>query len=216
MKITFAVACLLGLVVADKPLSKLEAQRIADQESGDVTAYGWFSSAQIESDSESSDSESESDEEHAAVGLSAEKVIDKNPIWNAWESVKDGAADGHYERIITPNFSTDTDDLFMRSMITNYAHEQRTPLEELDDGTRVGGEPTGSFWMGYKDMQRAAKEVLSSHAGLSGAALSDYMDTYFDRAWENFDVNGEGAIEVIKTPQFMRFLASDQTMQLGE
>ena len=216
MKITFAVACLLGLVVADKPLSKLEAQRIADQESGDVTAYGWFSSAQIESDSESSDSESESDEEHAAVGLSAEKVIDKNPIWNAWESVKDGAADGHYERIVTPNFSTDTDDLFMRSMITNYAHEQRTSIEELDDGTRIGGEPTGSFWMGYKDMQRAAKEVLSSHAGLSGAALSDYMDTYFDRAWENFDVNGEGAIEVIKTPQFMRFLASDQTMQLGE
>ena len=42
------------------------------------------------------------------------------------------------------------------------------------------------------------------------------MDTYFDRAWDNFDVNGDGEVEVIKTPMFMRFLASDQTMQLGE
>ena len=54
--------------------------------------------------------------------------------------------------------------------------------------------------MGYKDMFRAAKEVLSSHAGLGGGALDSYLDTYFDRAWENFDVNGDGAIEVIKTP----------------
>jgi len=65
-------------------------------------------------------------------------------------------------------------------------------------------------------MFRASKEVLSDHASLSGAALDDYLDTYFDRAWDNFDVNGDGAVEVIKTPQFMRFLASDQTLSLGE
>ena len=218
MKFSFAVACLLGLVAADVPQSELAQLR---SQSGEMIAYkrpAYKSVAQVESESESSDSESSDseDEEHANVGLAAEKVIDKNPIFNAWESVKDGAADGHYERIITPNFSTDTDDLFMRSMISSYAHEQRTPIEELDDGSKIGGEPTGSFWMSYKDMQRAAKEVLKSHAGLSGSALSDYMDTYFDRAWENFDVNGDGAIEVIKTPQFMRFLASDQTLSLGE
>ena len=97
----------------------------------------------------------------------------------------------------------------MRSMISNYAHEQRTAIEELDDGERIGGEPTGSFWMSKTDMFRAANEVLKDHMGLSGPALSDYLDTYFDRAWDNFDVNGEGAIEVVKTPQFMRFLASD-------
>jgi len=100
----------------------------------------------------------------------------------------------------------------MRSMISSYAHEQRTSIEELDDGERIGGEPTGSFWMSKKDMFRAAKEVLNDHKGLSGGDLSDYMDTYFDRAWDNFDVNGDGAVEVIKTPMFMRFLASDQTM----
>lgn len=171
------------------------------------------STLQIESDSESSDSESE---DESNVALAADKVIDKNPIYNAWESVKDGAADGKYERVITPNFSADSDDIFMRSMITSYAHEKRTPIEELDDGTKIGGEPTGSFWLSKKDMYRAAKEVLGTHKGLAGGALSSYLDTYFDRAWSNFDVNGDGAVEVIKAPQFMRFLASDQGMPLGE
>merc|ERR1719440_559582 len=164
---------------------------------------------------EESDSES-SDDEQTNVAINADKVIEKNPIYNAWESVKDGAPDGKYERVITSNFASDSDDIFMRSMIKSYAHEKRTPIEELDDGTRIGGEPTGSFWMGKKDMQRAAKEVLGTHKGLSGDKLASYMDTYFDRAWDNFDVNGSGAVEVIKAPQFMRFLASDQTMGLGE
>jgi len=140
----------------------------------------------------------------------------KDPIYNAWESVKDGAADGKYERKVTSNFASDSDDIFMRSMISKYAHEKRTSIEELDDGSKIGGEPTGSFWLAKKDMFRAGKEVLGTHKGLSGEALSSYMDTYFDRAWTNFDVNGSGAVEVLKAPQFMRFLASDQGMSLGE
>lgn len=55
------------------------------------------------------DSDSESEDE-TNVGIATEKVIDKNPKYNAWESVKDGAVDGKYERVITPNFSADTDD----------------------------------------------------------------------------------------------------------
>merc|ERR1719213_786226 len=166
---------------------------------------------------ESSDSESDSDsEDEANVAVAADKVIEEHPIYNAWESVKDGAVDGKYERVITPHFSGDDDDIFMRSMIKTYAHEQRTAIEELDDGTKIGGEPTGSFWLGKKDMERAAKEVLKTHKGLSGDALSTYMETYFPRTWDNFDVNGSGAVEVIKAPQFMRFLCSDQTMSLGE
>lgn len=104
----------------------------------------------------------------------------------------------------------------MRSMISSYAHEQRTSIEELDDGERIGGEPTGSFWLSKKRMSWAAKEVLGTHKGLAGGDLDTYMDTYFDRTWDNFDVNGDGAIEVIKAPMFMRFLCSDQTMSLGE
>jgi len=62
----------------------------------------------------------------------------------------------------------------------------------------------------------AAKEVLNTHKGLSGDALTAYLDTYFAKAWAHFDVNQGGDIEVIKMPQFMRFLCSDQNLSLGE
>jgi hypothetical protein len=272
MKLSFAVACLLGFTKAAEPVWSLESVQnhrtdsniqkaygdhstdkansrppyqsavqlegkdepvwalssvLGHQtESGEQIGYGGYSTVManarppyksyvnLESDSESSDSES--DDEQANAQINADKVIDKNPIYNAWESVKDGAPDGKYERVITPHFASDSDDIFMRSMITKYAHEKRTPIEELDDGTKIGGEPTGSFWLAKKSMMRAAKEVLGTHKGLSGGALDDYLDTYFDRAWSNFDVNGDGSLEVIKAPQFMRFLASDQGMSLGE
>ena len=45
---------------------------------------------------------------------------------------------------------------------------------------------------------------------------SAYLDTYFAKAWAHFDVNQSGEVEVIKMPQFMRFLASDQNLSLGE
>jgi len=55
----------------------------------------------------------------------------------------------------------------------------------------------------------AASEVLATHKGLKGDALEKYLGTYFAKAWGHFDVNRTGTIEVIKMPQFMRFLASD-------
>merc|ERR1712227_313006 len=154
----------------------------------------------------------------ALLGLAASIEIkgDPTPPYNAWESVKDGAEDGKYERVITPHFSADSDDIFMRSMIKKYAVEERTDTDTLDDGTKVGGEPTGKFWMTQSTTLAAAKEVLATHKGLSGDALSAYLDTYFKKAWDHFDVNQSGKIEVIKSPQFMRFLASDQYMGLGE
>merc|ERR1711981_1138105 len=72
---------------------------------------------------------------------------EKTPPYNAWGSVKDGAEDGHYERVVTAHFAADSDDIFMRSMIKKYAVEERTDSDELDDGTKIGGEPTGKFWM---------------------------------------------------------------------
>merc|ERR1711934_650337 len=141
---------------------------------------------------------------------------EKTAPYNAWESVKDGKEDGKYERQVTAHFSGDSDDIFMRSMIKNYAVELRTDTETLDDGTKIGGEPTGKFMMTEANALGAAKEVLNTHKGLSGDALSAYLDTYFAKAWAHFDVNQTGSIEVIKMPQFCRFLASDQSLSLGE
>merc|ERR1712019_308074 len=154
----------------------------------------------------------------ALLGLAATSAIkgDPTPAYNAWESVKDGAKDGKYERVVTAHFSGDADDIFMRSMISKYAVEERTDTETLDDGTKVGGEPTGKFNMTQATTLAAAKEVLGTHKGLSGDTLASYLDTYFAKAWAHFDVNQTGKVEVIKMPQFMRFLASDQYMSLGE
>ena len=122
----------------------------------------------------------------------------------------------YYERVTPARFSADTDDIFMRSMIEQYALEERTKVVEHADGLKTGGEPSGKFWMNQASALAAAKEVLATHKGLSGKMLEDYVTTYFAKAWGHFDVNQTGFIEVIKMPQFMRFLCSDQYMSLGE
>ena len=117
-----------------------------------------------------------------------------------------GKLDGKYERVVPSRFSGDADDIFMRSMISKYALEG----QDKDDA------PNGTFWMNEATARAAASEVLNTHKGLKGAALDSYLNTYFSKAWSHFDVNKTGTVEVIKMPQFMRFLASDQYMSLGE
>ena len=95
-----------------------------------------------------------------------------------------------YERVVPPRFAADSDDIFMRSMIEHYAMEEKT-----DDDL-----PSGKFWMNESITRAAAREVLETHKGLSGAKLDKYMDTYFQKAWGHFDVNRTGLVEVIKMP----------------
>merc|ERR1711904_589265 len=117
---------------------------------------------------------------------------------------QDGMLDKGYERAVTPRFDADTDDIFMRSMIKTYALEKKNK----------DGSPSGVFIMNEAGARAAAMEVLETHKGLSGGARDQYMATYFPKAWRHFDVNVSGSIEVIKMPQFMRFLCSDQYMSL--
>ena len=91
----------------------------------------------------------------------------------------------------------------MRSMYNNYALEHKNK----------DGSPNGAFGVDKAIALAASKEVLGTHKGLSGEALTSYLDTYFDKAWGHFDVNRSGEIEVWKMPQFIRFLASDQYFQ---
>ena len=153
---------------------------------------------QMETDTES---DSDSDEENVQVQFDG-----FYPAHLAHTGLGTG-----YERVTTPRFSADTDDIFMRSMIENYALEEKSCDE---DGKNCV--PSGHFWMSESAARAAATEVLGTHKGLSGEALSSYLDTYFSKAWGHFDVNRVGYIEVIKSPQFMRFLCSDQYMSLGE
>merc|ERR1719424_674142 len=106
----------------------------------------------------------------------------------------------YYDRVTTPRFASDSDDIFMRSMIEQYALEEKTKVVEHDDGTKSGGEPSGKFWMNGATAKAAASEVLGTHKGLHGQALQTYLDTYYEKAWRHFDVNQSGSIEVIKMP----------------
>ena len=80
----------------------------------------------------------------------------------------------------------------------------------------IYGNYASGNWLSKSGAKAAAKEVLSTHKHLKGARLSKYLNNYFEKAWGHFDVNRVGKIEAIKAPQFMRFLASDQRMSLGE
>ena len=71
-------------------------------------------------------------------------------------------------------------------------------------------------WLTKGAAKSLSKEVLSTHKGLKGAKLNKYLNKYFEKAWNHFDVNRVGSIEAIKAPQLERFLASDQRMSLGE
>ena len=113
-----------------------------------------------------------------------------------------------YVRVVPARFSSDDDDIFMRSMINNYA------IDKNCAGKDDPPAPCGTFTMNESTMRAAASEVLCTHKGLCGAALETYLGTYFAKSWGHFDVNKTGEIEVIKSPQFMRFLASDQYMSL--
>ena len=152
----------------------------------------------------------------ALIGLvgAAELAKESDPVPKYYTPFDHEAT--YYERVTTPRFSADTDDIFMRSMIEQYALEERTKVVEHADGLKTGGEPSGKFWMNQASALAASKEVLATHKGLSGKMLDDYVNTYFAKAWGHFDVNQTGFIEVIKMPQFMRFLCSDQYMSLGE
>ena len=83
-------------------------------------------------------------------------------------------------------------------------------LEEKDDK----GAPTGNFFMNKKWTQVAAREVLEKHKKLNGDNLEKYMNQYFGRTWEHFDVNNDELIDALDMTGFEKYLLSDQGVDL--
>ena len=150
------------------------------------------------------DDASESSSEGALVELgdSSEEVDHSNEYFKPGQHEMLGG--GGYDRVTPARFAADSDDIFMRSMIEQYALEQKNK-----DGT-----PSGKFWMDEAGARAAAHEVLETNCKVTGKPREDWLNTYFKKAWNHFDVNRTGKVEVIKMPQFMRFLCSDQRMYL--
>ena len=205
MKYTLAVAALLGLVSANEPVWSLRSVNDHRTDSQVQEAYGnhsvkqanarppYQSTVMVESSDDDSSSSSDSD-----VQLGDDEVDHSGEHFSAQQH--DMLGGGEYKRVTPARFAADDDDIFMRSMIQQYANE----------GKNKDGSPNGSFWMGEAETRAAAREVLGTHKGMKGEALDGYMAKYFGKAWSHFDVNRTGKVEVIKMPQFMRFLASDQ------
>ena len=87
----------------------------------------------------------------------------------------------------------------MKSMFTTYAMEQKNK----------DGSPSGKFFMNEAQTKAAATEVLVTNKGLGKEAVPDYLEKYFKKAWDHYDVNGAGMLEIEVIPQFMRLLAGD-------
>ena len=199
----FAVAALLGLAAAggERPVWGLRSVNDHRTDAQVQKAYGDASVAaanardplssalvQLESDS-SSDSDSDDDFIQTTDYLPGQS----------------GANGLNYERQIPARFSGDSDDIFMRSVFNNYASEK------ADKDT---GKPLGVFYITEASARALAEEVLSTHKNIRGAALQNYLNTYWSKAWGHFDVNRTGSIPPLYAPQLMRFLMSDQYISL--
>lgn len=203
---SIAVLALVGLVAA----SQIQEGQVAVQQT--ATAAEIYNKANESSSSSSSSSSKSSSSSSSSSDDKKKKNVqlddEEEEVDHSGEFFKhtehDMLGDGGYKRVTTPRFAADDDDIFMRSMIEQYALE----------GKNKDGSPNGQFWMDEAGARAAASEVLDTHRHLTGKAREDYLKTYFPRTWSHFDVNRTGKIEVIKMPQFMRFLCSDQQMYL--
>lgn len=134
------------------------------------------------------------------------QLQDASDEWFTAQQSGHGGLEGNtYQRVVPARFTSGGDDSFMKSMIEQYALE----------GKNKDGSPNGNFQMNESATRAAASEVLETHKKLTGKEKDEYLKTYFQRTWEHFDVNKTGMVEVLAMPSFMRFFASDQTMQLS-
>ena len=177
MKFTLAIAALLSLATVEETQA--------------ITLYSVSGEVVYE----------ESDSDSDVTNLQLNSVSDEpTEYFHAGSTGTLGKLD--YTRVVPARFASDNDDIFMRSMIANYALEEKTKE----------GLPTGKFYMNKAVMMAAAREVLATHKGLTGMTLEGYLANYFEKAWGHYDVMKTGRMEVGFSPLFMRFLASDQYM----
>ncbi len=180
-----------------------DVQASADS-SDDVQASADSSDDDVQASDDSSDDVQDSEDSSDDLQLAGDESSDHSGEFFEAREHGTGPLDKKYERVVPTNFADGGDDLFMRSMIKTYALE----------GKNKDGSPNGQFFMDEATTRAATGEVLETHKNLKGGAKQDYLKTYFPRTWAHFDVNKSGKVGVEVMPQFMRFIASDQTLSL--
>ena len=109
-----------------------------------------------------------------------------------------------YNRIIPEQYNEESPNRFMYLILTKFALE----------GKNADGTPNGNFFMDQKETKRAGKMIVEKYKKLEGKEEEDYMKQYFDRTWEYFDVNNDNRLDALDMPAFMKYLCSDQSIDL--
>jgi len=73
----------------------------------------------------------------------------------------------------------------MRSIIQNYAVEGNSESD-----------PNGQFYLKRDGAVKVAQEIVESHFGWTGEKRDSYANSRLNELWGNYDVNGEGFIDV--------------------
>lgn len=173
MKYTVVLALLGAIAVQDvqalsrfqrRPMSYAQAQESASSSSSSGSSSG---------SSSSSSSDDESNLHIRGDGI-ATTWNEKNPH-PGFEANHDdfvGAEGlGYYDRKVPDRYESGTSehpysqDMFMNSMINNYALELATPE----------GKPTGQFVFKKGNARQAAYEIVDTHLGLKGAEAEKYL-----------------------------------------
>ena len=68
--------------------------------------------------------------------------------------------------------------------------------------------------MDKKQTMNASKWIIGKVKKIEGKELDNYMKQYFQRTWEHFDVNQVGMLDTLDMTAFMKYLASDQGIDL--
>ena len=183
----FVLAALLGLI-------SLDSQQVsAIQNYQGVRNYN----QEYESESES---ESESSEDDHLV------MLRDNELY--YEAGDQGMTPNgvEYIRTIPDQFGEESTEKFMKHILNDYALEKKNEK----------GGPSGVFVMEKKQTMAVARETLEKHKGLKGKELDAYMKQYFQRTWDHFDVNNNGSLDALDMTAFMKYLASDQGIDLDQ
>merc|ERR1719263_113793 len=203
MKFTIAVAALLATVSAERPVWSLRSVNDHRTDAGVQKEYGDASVAAANSRDPLSSSLVQLNESDSSSDSDSDDDFIQTTDYLPGQSGKLGG--GVYDRVIPSRFGADSDDIFIRSVYTNYAREKAEKDTE---------KPLGIFYLTESDAKALAQEVLATHKGITGAAQASYLDTYWAKAWGHFDVNKTGQIPALYSPQLMRFLMSDQYISL--
>ena len=158
-------------------------------------------------------------EDSSLVELEESKILETTlPGWNGWHPHMDGFPGtvnefgnymDPYARKVPDRFVGDAAmedvppvDKFTQNLITKYATEGH-------DGSKHP-KPTGKFYINRENSLKVAKEVACTHFKKCGAEADTWLTSpdikRFDTAFDYFDVNKEGQLDVVGVATFFRYL----------